>query len=344
MTQDQELLSFAAQVLEASGGVVEKRDENLLALLPDYLSQSLHLPEEAMFGDDGIPLLYGSPVLDQMVNLLTHDVPVAYGQLNVPYLKQAGFEQLLNRDLSFGKVRLQLVKWEEARTTYMILVCHYLAMGDERKEGLVQVAVHEDNSAVIADFPSRWQDFQPEFFPLKELPPHFPLHAEATVRAAMNRARVLADQELSDFYKSIRRHLNRDIRNTREYYQALEKEMEASLGNPHLSEEQRKERQAKIEELPGEMERKIEDLKQKYRTHVTITGCAALRFLVPVIRLTVEIHFRKLLRQLRIIYNPLTRRLDPLICEHCRETIREIRAVEKKEEIALYCAQCSEKR
>jgi len=343
MTQDQELFSFAAQVLEENGGVVETRPDGFLALLPDRLSQGLHLPEEVRFGEEGVPLLYGSPMLDQLVGLLTHDVPVAYGQLNVPYLKQAGFEQLLSQDLSFGKVRLQITKWEEARTTYMILLCHYLAMGDERKEGLVPVAVHEDNGAVVADFPSRWQDFQPEFFPLNEMPPHFSFHTESSVRAAMKGARVLAEHELSDFIKSIGRHLNRDIRNTREYYEALQKEMQASLENPHLSEEQRSERGAKIAELPDEMERKIEDLKQKYQTHVTITGCAALRFLVPVIRLTVDIHFRKLLRQVRVIYNPLMHHLDPLVCEHCRETIREIHAVEKKEEIALYCAQCSKK-
>ncbi len=343
MTQDQELFSFAAQVLEENGGVVETQSDGFLALLPDRLSQSLHLPEEARFGEDGVPLLYGSPILDQLVGLLTHDVPVVYGQLKVPYLKQAGFEQLLNQDLSFGKVRLEIAKWEEARTTYLILVCHYLAMGDERKEGLVQVAVHEDDGAVIPDFPSRWQDFQPEFFPLNEMPPHFSFHTEAAVRAAMKGAQSLADQELADFIKSIGRHLNRDIRNTREYYQALEKEMQASLENPHLSEEQRHERKAKIAELPGEMERKIEDLKQKYQTHVTITGCAALRFLVPVIRLLVDIRFRKLHRQVRLIYNPLTHHIDPLVCEHCRATIREIHPVEKKEEVLLYCAQCSEK-
>lgn len=344
MTLDQELFSFTTQVLEQNGGVVEKHPDHIFALLPEPLSQLLELPEEVRFGEDGVPLRYGSPFLDQLVNLLTGEVPVVYGQLKVPYLKKAGFEQFLNQEFSFGKVRTEIKKWEETRSTYMVLVCHYLAMSDERKEGLVQVAVHEDDGAIISDFPSRWSDFQPDFFSPTDIPPHFPFHLDHTIQAVMKRARLLTNNELADFFKSIRRHLNRDIKNTREYYEALNKEMVASLDNPHLSEEQRNERKAKIQDLPGEMERKIEDLKQKYETHVTITSCAALRFLVPVVRITVEIRFRKLSREIRVLYNPLTRHLDPLVCERCGETIFDLLPVENDPDICLYCVKCGVKK
>jgi len=47
------------------------------------------LPEEAPLGADDAPLLYGSPSLDRLIALATGEVPVAYGQIEVPYLKKA---------------------------------------------------------------------------------------------------------------------------------------------------------------------------------------------------------------------------------------------------------------
>lgn len=341
MSPDQELLSFAAQLLEQQGGVVEQHPDHMMALLPGHISRILELPEEVRIGKDGEILLYGSPLLDRLVSLATQEVPVVYGELQVPYLKKAGFEQLLAQDISFGKGQSRIISTVEARHSYMVLICHYIAMSDERKEGLVEVAIHEDTGALIPEMTGRWADFQPKFFSPKNVPPHFPIHLDDSIIAAMKNARTLIDVELADFFKSIRRHLNRDVRNTQEYYQALEREMEASLENPNLSEEQRIERKAKIQELPDEMSRKIEDLHQKYRTQVTLTGCAALRFLVPVIRLTVAIRYRKLSREIRLIYNPVTRSMDPLVCQRCRATTRTVSPWEKDSVLCFSCPKCS---
>ena len=340
MIQDQELLSFASQILEQNDGAVEQHSDHLIALLPDKLCRRLQLPEEVRIGEHGTPLLYGSPLLDGLVQLVTGEVPIVYGELKVEYLKKAGFEQLLDQQLSFGKVRSRLLKFEETRSTYMVLVCRYLAMSDERKEGLIQVALHEDNGAVISGLAGHWQNFHPKFFSRTEVPPHFPTHIEATICAAMKSARSDTKAELSDFFNSIRRHLNRDVKNTREYYQALQREMEASLENPKLSKEQRNQRKEKINDLPAEMDRKIADLEQKYQVKINITACAALRFLIPVVRLTIEIKYRKLVREIRVNYNPISRSLDPLVCERCGVTTWSVNPVEKGEEIRLVCDGC----
>ena len=152
----------------------------------------------------------------------------------------------------------------------------------------------------------------------------------------------MSDKELADFYNSIKRHLHRDVRNTQEYYEALKREMEASLENPNLSKDQRNDRMNKIQELPDEMNRKIEDLQQKYQIHITLTSCAALRFLVPIVRLAVEFRYKKLLRELRLNYNPVSRSLDPLVCEHCKLTTRTVFPCEKKSELRFYCPECCE--
>lgn len=341
LASDQELLSFVPKILEHHGAVVEQKTNHLLALLPEHLSNFLKLPEEVQIGDEGEPLLYGSPLLDRLVNLATRDVPVVYGQLQVPYLKKAGFEQHLLQDISFGKVQSRIIDRAEARTTYMILFCHYLALSDERKEGIVKVAVHESTGSKISDLESRWSEFQPQFFSPENVPPHFPMHLDQTINVALNAAQSTTENELSDFFNSMRRHLCRDVRNTREYYNALKWEMEASLERQNLSEEHQKERKAKILELPQEMARKIDDLKHKYQVQVTLTGCAAVRLLVPVVQIRLEIRYSKLRREVRVIYNPISRRFDSLVCEQCRITTRKVHPFVVDSQIRLICSACS---
>lgn len=342
MTPDQELLLFTSQVLERHGAAVEQHSDYLITLLPTDLSQLLNLPEESQIGKDGEPLLYGSPVLDRLVTLATKEVPIVYGQLEVPYLKQEGFEQLLYEDISFGKGKCRIIDTVEARHSYMILICQYVAMSDERKEGLIELAIHEDSGALIPEMSGHWKDFQPRFFSQEYIPPHFPAHIDSSINAALKSARSIIDNELADFYKSTKRHLNRDVQNTQEYYKALKWEMEAGLENPNLSKDQRNDRITKIKDLPNEMNRKIEDLQQKYQIHVTMTACAALRFLVPIVRLTVEFRYKKLLRELRLNYNPVSRSLDPLVCERCKLTTRTVFPCERKSELRFFCPECCE--
>jgi hypothetical protein len=167
------------------------------------------------------------------------------------------------------------------------------------------------------------------------------VHLEQALSCALESARARTETELSDFFSSMRRRLRRDAGNTREYYEALKKEMEDSLGRPHLTDAQRQERMAKIRELPQEMASKIADLENKYQVQVTLTGCAALRFILPVVQIMIGINYRKLQRTTRATWNPITRRLDPLVCERCQGTIRTLSLREKDSQIFLLCASCS---
>jgi hypothetical protein len=341
---DPELLAFAGELIEQRGGLIECLPDRVLALLPPDLARSLDLPEEAPLGSDEVPLLYGSPHLDRLIALATGDVPVVYGQIEVPYLKKAGFGELLGKDLIFADGQVRVSTRAEARTTYMVLTCRYVALSDERKEGLLQRGVHEGSGAIIEGFEQAWSEFQPQFFAPGKVPPHFPVKVEQAVSGAMASARNHIEKELADFLSSMQRRLHRDVKNTREYYHALKKEMETGLSHPNLTDAQRQERESKITDLPAEMERKVEDLRQKYQVEVTITACAALRLLVNVAQITLEMRFRKSERSLRAIWNPLTRRLDPLVCERCHQTTKRIHPHAKDNGIELFCLACSQKR
>jgi hypothetical protein len=341
---DAELLAFSAELLEKHGGLIEPQSGQLLALLPRQLAHELELPEETELGSEQAPLLYGSPLLDRLIGLATREAPVVYGQIEVPYLKKAGFEQLMGQDVVFADGQVRLGSRAEARTTYMVLVCHYVALSDERKEGLVQVGVHEGSGAIISGLVDVWEQFHPQFFPAGKVPPHFPVHLEQALAGGMRGSRMLVRESLADFLGSMRRRLQRDVANTREYYAALRDEMAASLSHPNLTAAQRQERLTKIDDLPREMARKIEDLEQKYQVRVTVSACGVLRFLVDVVQLMMELKYRKVQRSLRIIWNPLTRRLDPLVCERCRDTIDRVHPTARDSSIQLLCLPCSQKK
>jgi hypothetical protein len=204
-----ELLSFAAHVFEKHGGMAEQDDNHVMALLPPGLAQSLDLPEEVQLGGEAMPLLYGSPVLDRLIRVATEEIPLVFGRIEVPYLKKAGFDQLIGQDIVFTNGQVRVTSRAEARASYMVLTCRYVALSDERKEGLVEVGMCESTGAIIEDMETLWPKFSSEIYAPGKVPPHFPIHLEKAVSNAMQKARVLTEEKLTDFINSMHGSKNR---------------------------------------------------------------------------------------------------------------------------------------
>jgi len=338
---DPNLTSFAAQVVERHGGLVEPHGDRLSLLLPPDLSRHLGLPDEVDLGSEDAPLLYGSPVLDRLIKLATERVPVVYAKLDVPYLKKDGFEQVVATDFEVVGGRVSLSNRAETRETYAVAVCHYVALSDERKEGLIQIGVNEKTCAAVPEMESLWKRFDAQFFEAGQIPPQFPACPEGAIRRAMKAAATVAETELWEFLSSMRRRLARDVRNTREYYEALAEEMRAGLSRHNVTEAQQKERLAKIENLPAEMQAKIADLEQKYRIKVTVAARAVLRLLVPVVQILAQCKIGRLQRSVSLVWNPVTRKLDPMVCERCGQTSSTFHPAEKKSRVELVCPACT---
>jgi hypothetical protein len=118
--------------------------------------------------------------------------------------------------------------------------------------------------------------------------------------------------------------------------------MRDSLQSAQLSPAQRDERERKIQMLPEEMERKIADLKTKYSTRINVRPCAIERYQVPVAQLILDAHHGKQKRTLSVHYNPITRRIDPLVCESCRRTARKLfLKAGKNSGLNLVCGKCA---
>lgn len=341
MILDSDLARFATDFLENNGGLVDADSDCLHALLPADISAVLNLPEEVRLGGDDYPLLYGSPILDRLVHAATTDIPVAYGVVAIPYIKKAGFDTAVAHDLSFGNGKIQIGVRAETRTSYMVITGRYIALSDERKEGLMRLTFHEPSGAIIENFENSITDFECAYFRQGALPPQFSHRIGTSLRTALKSLQYCIGEDMAPFTASMRRRLHRDVTNTREYYRSLAEEMRVSLTHPNLSDTQRTERQQKIDSLPAEAERKIADLQHKYDIRIDIRICAAERYIVNVAQLILTVLYRKATRTLPVFYNPVTQRIDPLICESCQKTTRRIFLQDSKTGFILVCPECS---
>lgn len=340
MPPDPELSSFCQRALEEFGGLAEAEDSGLTAFLPPDLSRELDLPEEVTIGGQEYPLLYGSPVLDRLIGLATSRTPLVFGRIKIPYLKKAGFEKLLQESLFFQGVKTEVQSRAETRSTYLDLTCRYLALSDERKEGLIRLGVAEKTGIVIQGLENAFDNQELHYYARDKIPDHFPEHIDQPLASGLQWSKARIGRDLEPFYQSMQRRLKRDVRNTREYYQALAQEMEESLARPNLSPEQKQDRESKIRELPEEAERKVRDLQEKYKIKVKIRIAAMLRLLVDVVQLQVRVVHRKLRRDIHVTWNPLTRALEPLACEQCGSGMHTVHPVNYKSGFRLVCGEC----
>lgn len=341
MEEGDSIKRFVSLFIASQGGVAEYgEDGSIRGLITEDLASELGTGEEIELGGEDFPLVYGNPLLDRMIRKATDYSPVVYASITSDYLKKGGFEQILRRDLSFPDCLPAIRGTAAARTVYMILTAHYEAISDERKDGQVQVAVQERTGANVEEFLDKWLSHHPAYFKPGGLPPHFPRDVEKAVDAALAVAKEKAHGALKEFVLSMERRLRRDIGNTREYYDALKKEMEEGLLHPSPREAQREERKAKIAELPREAIRKIEDLRQKYQIRVRIKASAAVRVLTDVVQLMVNANYRKNTRDIILFWNPVTQALDPVVCEACGRTIRKAFFREQGSNFLLVCQAC----
>ena len=66
--------------------------------------------------------------------------------------------------------------------------------------------------------------------------------------------------------------------------------------------------------------------------------------LSDAVQVILDVRHRKFSRDLHVIWNPVTQRLDPLVCEFCKATIRSIRFREGDSNLRACCYACERKR
>jgi len=127
------------------------------------------------------------------------------------------------------------------------------------------------------------------------------------------------------------------VSNLEEYYASLREEMEKSLQKTTLSEQLVEDRREKISLLPDELEMKKEDLFKKYSIRVKIHPCALMLITTPAIKILYKAFIGRESKNVSMIYNPITKSVDPLVCEGCGTSINSVYSCKA---LHLLCFDC----
>ncbi|MBU0734845.1 MAG: hypothetical protein KKG10_11915 [Proteobacteria bacterium] len=343
--QDQDLVQFAFRFLENRGAVLERTGDGFEALLPGPLSQMLGTPEHIQIkngsGDDTngmFSISYGSPLLEKMVDAARGQAPILACSLEFDYLKSQGFDRLVKEQFRFYKSMGEVESSAIIKTDYLLVICRYVAQSDEQKEGLLRLAFSYETGALIPRMEEMLSSIVKDFGN-----PPGPVwkdeNLERIVEGIKNQSKGILAEEILSFKESMTRRFRRDAANLEEYYDALKKEMEKSLERPGLSDELIKDRKEKIALLPDELAKKRDDLFKKYSIRLKVEPCGVMFVRTPAVRVLYRVSIGRKRKNLSLTYNPVTRTMDPLVCQGCGRTIWNVHFCDQHH---LLCSWCNE--
>ncbi len=357
--QEGELATFVCRFLEEKGAIAEPGKKRVDLLLPGDLAQILGVEEfiSIVAGSDvnmdsdansaGMsgertcyPIHFGSPLLEKVSAMAGSYPPIVALSLSFDYLKKGGFDALINQQFEFHKSKGAVSGTGEIKTRYLLLTCRYLAQSDEQKEGLVDLAVNVDTGAVVPGMMDSLSMAEKNY--KKNLSQEF-------TQEKINRVIKLVDmymsdgveQTLSEFKKSMNRRFQRDAASLEAYYQALGQEMEESLDRSGLSDKLRQERREKIALIPAELAAKQQDLLNKYSIRVKVSPAAVMAISTPAVKVLFKAVSGRIKKDISFIYNPLTKQMDPLVCDICGQSMYRVGFTD---DLRLACGACDQAR
>ena len=339
------LEQFVQRFLGLNGAVVEQRPDGLDALLPEHLATRLNTPEylHIAIGEtaqEKFSIHYGSPFLEKIVDAACDAVPLTRCHLGFNYIKRQGFDRLIQDQFVFYNCAGRVESAAEVRTEYLLFTCRYLAQSDEQKEGLIALAFNLETGAAVSEMDAMFNTVEKTF----ETDSSQLILDDDKIKAILTwvqrRAAKDLGKEIEPFQDSMNRRFRRDVANLEEYYEDLRKEMEENLKRPGISDQLISDRKAKISLLPAELERKKADLFKKYSIRVKLKLCGGIQIRTPAVKILCQTSIGRKQKQLSMIYNPVTKSMDPLVCDGCGESIFNIRFCDH---LHLLCPSCSTK-
>lgn len=316
------LKEFVLHLLEAKGGVWEEADGGCEVLLPPELAQRLGCEPFLQLSFDPVEesgrqrVLYGSELLDRLLDLAEEGGLCATYTLSTHPGKSERPARELSQKFSLLNAKGTLLETLPAYCSYLILNFKYVALSDERKEGLVKVTINESSLASLSEL-EEWLDPEarrsdPPFDGCARRPP------EEVYRKGCQVAQARIAEELREFEESMNRRLRRDVQRLEEYYLDLAREMEERIRKRRLQGQEKADLTDKIRATDAELESKAEDLWKKYSIRVKVQGVSACRLFLPILQGRYELLRRKAHREERLFWNPWLKRVEPLACEGCR--------------------------
>lgn len=328
-----------SDILTLHGAILEEKgDDSLEYLSPPSLSKRLGIPEHGRLSfsyhhssEETISASYDSELFRAIEKVFSGKDKMAMAAYlsylpNIEKLSKVVPEKIVLANATF---RLQEI--ETHAVTYLLAFFKYVALSDEKKEGLFSLLVNELNLSTQSPA-ENLMDIMEE---LKEPESNLKQPGQETIKAfqaGYSAASLLVEEEISHFIKSLERRLNRDIKRVFDYYEALKYETQKSIEKKTLWGENTIEKQredgiikregiekpsGKLDAIEAEKKWKIQDLISKYALNIRLEPVSAIVIETQSCIFWIDIKRRLSSRRFPLTYNPMVKKMDPLPCEAC---------------------------
>jgi hypothetical protein len=321
------LQAFAADLFAREGALVEEIEpEGLEVLAPAHLQQAIGIPDLCRLGF-GATLPDGArragieaDWLARFAGAIGERGRYARRVLCPANPPLAAVERVLEHTVTLANATYRIRSVSEAWTRYLILDFRFTALSDEKREGLLKLALNLGTGAmldgVVERLLSRLDTEADDAAPPAGvvLPPLWPRQRVLDVVARALRPRL--ESHIDAFAKSLERRLRRDEARLHDYHNRLYQEALSRAAALPDGEEKRRREELRAAAVEREYRARLDDLRNKYALKVSVAWEQTLEIVMPVQRVELLLRRRKGERILHLDWNPLARRLEPLPCEH----------------------------
>jgi hypothetical protein len=325
---------FTSRLLVHGGALVQREQDDLVALIPATVAATLEVAEYQRFtfdpraiAADAVRVDYGSPVVDRFERIVQKLDRAAIFSRAVPVrLKPLDPHEAFTRGITVTNGVVRDCRVEAGRARYVGFFVEHELRADERVAGLTEIWVNTTMRSVprLAGL-SRMLDAQHDdsLDDGAEPGPGAPVGIAEIVAEAWRqgaaRARRTVEHRLRDTVDSLIRRRDREFTRLREYYGEVDSEIRrrALRARAKGDDAAVKTETARLEATARTYQARVRDLVDRYRTQVRLKPLGALVCTLPVQRVTARLHRRSASRTLAVAWNPIDRAIEPPCCDAC---------------------------
>jgi hypothetical protein len=329
------LRDFVAELLESEGAVVDRWEpEGLDVLAPAALGRALELPELARlaFGPElpegAIRVGLEGDWLDRFGTLIGERGRWLERQLNLPAPLPAPArpDELVASAFNLPNAVARFIGLGPGWTRCLVVTFRHAALSDEKREGLVQLALNRGTGGFLGDAWTRlqglladselWQAPEAAVRRAAATPAQAP-DLEAQLRPTL---REQVGRDLQPFLRAMRHRLERDRTRVHAYHDDLRAAAQKRLAalaeaTSEKAESERRREALRVAAIEREYHAKLEDLRRNYALRVTVEWVQTLELFLPVQRLEILIRRRKGERRIFFDWHPAVRLAELPVCE-----------------------------
>ncbi len=231
MNFNRTLPDVIADILTYNGSLVEKTDEGSLeVIVPQKVSEILSLQEHTRLYfsyDDArhnaVYASYDSELFKSVAKLFAGRGKFSIARLETSIPNTEKLTKVISGKISFSNATFRLEKTESKDISYLLLYFKYIALSDEKREGILPILINQMN---LSTMPLE-NGINGIIERLKESDSELESHKPESIKvfqAAYSAAAHMIQERLKDFVKSLERRLSRDIKRVYEYYGTLRDE------------------------------------------------------------------------------------------------------------------------